>query len=37
MRNPNMKFRGVLTDKLARLAADIVVPPFREGSGCYRL
>jgi hypothetical protein len=37
MRNRNMKFHRVLVDKLARLAADIVAPPFREESGCYRL
>jgi hypothetical protein len=33
LRNPNMKFCVVLADKLARLAADIAIPPFREGSG----
>jgi hypothetical protein len=37
MRNLDMKFRGVLADRLARLAIAFVVPPFLAESGCYRL
>jgi hypothetical protein len=36
LRNPDLKFRGVLADTLARLAVAFVVPSFLAESGCCR-